>query len=62
MHLRSVVGAIVLVQYDALFVPAVHDGGDNGANARPAGGEAGEGGAGGEASSGVRARDCDGRA
>lgn len=62
VHMRRVVGAVVLVQYDAFFVPAVRDGGDNGANARPAGGEAEEGGAAGEASGGVRARDCDRRA
>lgn len=62
MRVCSVVGAVVLVQHDAFLVPAVCDGGDNRANARPAGGKAEEGGAAGEASGGVRARDCDGRA
>lgn len=56
----SVVGAVVLVQHDAFFVPAVRDGGDNRANARSARGEAEEGGAAGEASGGVRAWNCDG--
>lgn len=57
----SVVGAIVSVQYNAFFYPAIRDGGDNGSYARPARVEAEEGGFAGQASGGFHSRNCDRR-
>lgn len=56
--MRGVVGAIVSVQHDAFFVPAIHDGGDNGADAGPARRKVAEGGIEGQASCGFCAGDC----
>lgn len=45
LHLHDLVGVAISVQGHAVLVPAVRDGGDNGAAAGPAGREAEERGA-----------------
>lgn len=60
LYMCSVVAAVVFLQCNAGFVPAVRDGGDHRAVAGSAGREGVEGGAEGEAPGGVCAWDCHG--